>query len=795
MLRSLKRQWSKADSFKQMGKLVRRLLLCFLLLQAGTAFAQSTSDEQVIAAESKAESLKVQLKAAQTISLTDSLTDEDLVRQKGAIESIRLESVAEQAKLNAPLSEVKEQLAKIGPPPTDGQTETAAIAAQRRLLGTRQARLAAAQKQLELLTVEAVQSTAKITVLQRDQFFSRIFKADRSVLNPKLWIETIYGTGDFVSHVASAIYQSLVRTNESANLFGLLLFPAGIGAGYGVWIFAWRLIRRRFQTTSQDPVNRQMDGLRRLWRVIYGLFALIVVSVLIVILIRASLDVANLLTPEVQKLLRALDNILTPTIINGGLAYLLCAPRRPEARLIAVDDAAARLLPILIGAASFAFAVGGSFADLTETLNLPVTLIAGQTAISAIAMIVLIGLILLLIKDQARKNQSEGSSYFLTWFVQFLPILWLLLGVAIVALILGYISLAYFVSGNIIDTALFIVVLALFHYLADAVAEAALSPVSKLGQMMRDFLGLSERGIARISLLFRTSVDVLLVLVAIPVMFVIWTVTWIDMSSAYKSLIEGFRIGNISLSPWGIIMALLVLAIGVIITRSLTGWLQRRVMAETSLDKGVQDSVRTATSYLGYLIAVVLALAAAGIDFSNIALIAGALGVGIGLGLQSIVNNFVSGLILLVERPIRVGDWVVTNAGEGIVKKINVRSTEIETFDNCTVIMPNSNLITESVRNWTHRDTVGRFAVNLIVQKDCKPAQVSELMKSIAKAHPKVLRYPEPTVAFSRFVPLGYEFDLKGHVADVFEAARVASDIRFEIAEVFAKNKIVIATQ
>ena len=238
--------------------------------------------------------------------------------------------------------------------------------------------------------------------------------------------------------------------------------------------------------------------------------------------------------------------------------------------------------------------------------------------------------------------------------------------------------------------------------------------------------------------------------------------------------------------------ALPVLFSGIAITKLFVGWLNRRILLETRIDKGVQDSVRKGATYAGYIIAAGFALTAAGLEFSNLALVAGALGVGIGFGLQSIVNNFVSGLILLAERPIRVGDWVSIPAGEGLVKKINVRATEIETFDGCSIIVPNSNLITESVKNWTHSDTMGRFTVNVSVAYDSDAEKVKELLLQLTKAHPNVLTYPEPVVTLQKFGTYSLDFEIKGTVGDIFYGVFVASDVRFAILKAFAEKGIVI---
>ncbi len=768
-------------------------LLCFSALIFALAIApvaaQSTSDAQVTSIEAKLESLRVRLKSVQAIAEETQYSDEVMANQKAAIESIQLDATAEASKLRGPVNEVTAQLTRIGPAPSDGTPEAPALAAQRRVLETRSARLAAAQKQFELVDFEATQQLSKITITQREQFFARIFKSEKSILNPRLWIEAGVGFWALVASVGRITEDSFKYATVNFNPVGLLLLPV---CGF-VLIMLWRMAQRAAGVSGWwkiDPEAAQLSSVDRLWRVLLGLLGLVLLITLSGILVKATVELAAIATPRAEIILDLIIQILSDGALYGGITYLLCAPRTPAARLIAIDDSAARVLPWLVAGAAMVSSIGNETPALIDSLKLPLTGLAGQSAIVSLLMIGFIGLITVVIQNQARLSQAEGSSYYLAWFVRFLPVVWVLLGIAVLAMVLGYIALSYFITGSILDTALFIIALALIHSLADAFSETLQNPLSRVGQLLRQFTGLSERAVARIALAFRTGIDVLLVVLAIPILFLIWTVTWIDMRSIFGWIYNGFTIGNITLSPWGILIALAVFALGVVLTRAITGWLQRRVLSETALDKGVQDSVRTGASYLGYIIAASFALSAAGLDFSNIAIIAGALGVGIGFGLQSIVNNFVSGLILLAERPVRVGDWVVTNAGEGIVKKINVRSTEIETFDNCTVIIPNSNLITEAVKNWTHRDTIGRFAVSFIIEPYGKPQAVADLLKSAASDHPKVLRYPEPAVRLTRFFNGGIEFELKGSVADVFEGSAVASDIRMAVAAELVKRKI-----
>ena len=171
---------------------------------------------------------------------------------------------------------------------------------------------------------------------------------------------------------------------------------------------------------------------------------------------------------------------------------------------------------------------------------------------------------------------------------------------------------------------------------------------------------------------------------------------------------------------------------------------------------------------------------------------AGALSIGVGFGLQSIVNNFVSGLILLIERPIKVGDRVVVGGKEGHIRRINVRATEIETFDRATVIVPNSEIVSTSVTNWTHRDRHGRAEVQVGVAYGSDPEKVRDVLLACAKAHPCVAILPEPIVAFKDFASSSLDFILLGFVDDVENKARVESELRYAIVRAFAENGIEI---
>ena len=261
-------------------------------------------------------------------------------------------------------------------------------------------------------------------------------------------------------------------------------------------------------------------------------------------------------------------------------------------------------------------------------------------------------------------------------------------------------------------------------------------------------------------------------------------------------VIEGFDIGTVRIVPSKLVASLLVLAV----LLSLVGWIKRRLqqnwLSRSRLDRGSKESMVSLTGYVGVMIVFLVSLSVAGLELANLALIAGALSVGIGFGLQNVVNNFVSGIVLLFERPIKTGDWIIVGGSEGYVKKIQLRSTVIQTFDRADIIVPNSEIIASQVTNWMLNDSVGRIKVPVRVAYGTDPRLVEEILLKIANAHSMVVtRSPtveSPSVLFREFGDSALVFELRCFITDIDYNKQVISEFNYCIVTDFKEAGIVI---
>jgi len=286
--------------------------------------------------------------------------------------------------------------------------------------------------------------------------------------------------------------------------------------------------------------------------------------------------------------------------------------------------------------------------------------------------------------------------------------------------------------------------------------------------------------------------NLLVLTVGIPLILLQWRFQWEDIRSWIVTALTGFQIGSVTISVIGIFVGILVFFMGYLITRWFQRWLDGNILTRGKVDSGVRNSIKTALGYAGTAIAGIIGISVAGIDLSNLALVAGALSLGIGFGLQNIVSNFVSGLILLAERPFKVGDWIEAGGTSGIVKKISVRATEVETFHKQTVMLPNSVLINAAVGNWTHRNKLGRIDIPVGISYKSDPKLAQSVLLEIGKQHPLVMKNPEPFVLFQGFGDNRINFELRVHLMDITSSALVQTELRNQILSEFAANNIEI---
>ncbi|AGA65176.1 Potassium efflux system KefA protein / Small-conductance mechanosensitive channel [Liberibacter crescens BT-1] len=362
----------------------------------------------------------------------------------------------------------------------------------------------------------------------------------------------------------------------------------------------------------------------------------------------------------------------------------------------------------------------------------------------------------------------------------------------IIATLSGYIGLAHFVSKQIVITSSVLIIMYIGVLAGKSISKEGNFAETRIGRSLINNFHLGQVSIDQIGLAAGLGIDVLAIIISIPLILLSLGFSPDDLQNWIYHLFTEIRIGNIRISLLGILAGIAIFCFGLLITRWAQRWLDKNIMARSQTDIGVRNSVEMGVGYLGYAIAAIIGISAAGINLSSLALVASALSLGIGFGLQTIVSNFVSGLILLIERPFKVGDWIVSGTTEGIVRRISVRATEIETFQHQSIIVPNSQFINISVGNWTHRNTLGRIDISLstpITPTD--PDKVMKIMQEVAVNNPLVLRNPPPIIIFSDIQQNSFLFELRVNVANILSGTKVRNELRVSLVENLRKGKIV----
>lgn len=721
-----------------------------------------------------------QVDSLETATETAAGDDAKLVEIRNALEELRIALGNSRGALAPRLQQINNRLDQISPPAEDG-TEPEALKNERTQLSQERADLNAVLGEAENLVLRIDHLIKEVQQMRRDLFASQLterydltealntdvvgdFRSELTRLNNTLWSWLLFAFRFKLSAIAAA---GLISFAAAALLFlgGRRLF--------GSLIFA-------------DPLVAEPSYLSRLsvafWSTLLPSLALAV----FLGSTYALFSFFGILRPDIASLTSALFNVIAIVFLVSRLARAVFSPGLANWRLVPVTSNAAYKLYWLVWVTSIASGFDFMLSRANDVLGSPLSLTVAKSLLATIVVGILVILIALV---QPFRNEDGSPRSWPGWLRY--PLI--TIGVAtILAGSLGYIGLARFMSQQIVVTGAILATMYIGHLTAQAISDIGALKSTLIGRWIDHHFEANETREDQLGLVFSVSINLMVVAIGIPLILLQWGFQWGDITTWALRAMREIQIGSVSFSIIDVLTGIVVFVVGYLATRWFQRWLDGSVMTRGRVDAGVRNSIKTVVGYVGIAVAVLIGVSAAGIDLSSLALVAGGLSLGVGFGLQNVVSNFVSGLILLVERPFKSGDWIEAGGVSGTVRRISVRATEIETFQRQSVILPNSELINSAVGNWTHKNRLGRVDIKIGASHYSDPRKVHRVLTEIAEAHPAILKNPAPMAVFTGFGDWSLDFEIRFFLADVMSQLAIQNDIRFAIYERFKEEGIEI---
>ncbi len=748
------------------------IVLCFACVLAGPAAAQvpTKAAGDLDGAKSTIEMIEARLTRSD-------MSDAVLQQLRTQVDPVVVQMNAAVAELNPRIDAAKARLAQLGPKPPSDNAEAPDIAKEREAQQALFNDLDATAKRAKVMAVQAGQISDTILERRRALFAHDLFTRSASLLDPVLWTavgaEIAGKSPRLLDFLDDWFFVSVLRLSPLQRSILIALLGVIVLAYWPVWRVA---VRIRSRDADADPTRlRKAAG------------ALRVAVVTAVVPIAAVLSLEGLsaffdLPTSLQRLQAALTVGVSVVAVGTGLSRGLLAPKSPNWRLPPLSSETAKQLYHIVISITAVEAIQHFIEGLNDLVTVNVQAAIATRGLAALAVVVLIGNAL---RRAWRRRHAAGAPSVKASSDHWAALLRLtgriVALVLLAAVLIGYVAFAAFLVEQITAIAGTLALLYLLLVVAEEGFTAALKPTTVLGRGLIELFSLRPDSLAQIAILISGLVRLSLYVVAVVLILAPWRIESGDMVATVQAAFFGFSVGDVRISIASIMVSVLLFWFAIGATRAFQRWLDTKYLPHTRLDTGLQNSITTSLGYLGVIVALSVSLAYLGLSFERLTLIAGGLSLGIGLGLQTVTNNFVSGLILLWERAVRVGDWVEVGAEQGYVRRINVRSTEIETFDRALVIMPNASLVAGVVKNWVRNDRVGRVKLPFVLPLTADPEEVRTALIGTAKAHEQVLSIPTPQVLFTGLTETNMSFDLICFIEDVEGRARVTSDLLYEI--------------
>ena len=695
------------------------------------------------------------------------------------------------AQRTSDLADLDRRLEGLGPTPEKGAPADAPdVAEQRTALNKQRGVIDAELKLARLVAVDAEQRSAEIGRQRRALFQAALTTRVDSPLAPAFWRSLRYaapGDSARLQALGANLRRAVQATLDSprrGTFLGYLALAVALAVG-GTWLAERVLVRAL-------PARLPATRLRRTLLAAAAVVANVLIVSAALQLAWSGVKLGGELDEDVRAVQQASLRAAAYATFVITLGHALLSRRRSSWRLLPISDALARRLspfPWWIAALS---ALGGLVTQVNAIVGASLAAEVLVHAVSAVLLSVTVAVALGRLRatpqaadaaDGATDAAPAEKAGRPLWVGLILASAGLAAAAAALAVLLGFVALGGTLARQMVWSGVVFATTYLLMQLVDDLCDALLSSHGGLGARIHAALAIDAQlldqaavllaGVLRVALFFYMAIALMAPLGTNPD----------ELFRRGSKLDHNLQIGDFTLAPQALLTALAVICAGFLAIRIVKRWLSDRYFPHTSLEPGMRSSIVTLLGYVGGVVVIAVALAGLGISVERIAWVASALSVGIGFGLQAIVQNFISGLILLAERPVKVGDWVVLGDTEGDVRRVNVRATEIQLGDRSTVIVPNSEFITKTVRNMTLGSAQGRVLLRLPAPLDTDARRMRELILQAFHAHEDILESPAPSVTLEGIQSGTLTFLAIGYVSSPRNAGGVRSDVLFAILE------------
>jgi small-conductance mechanosensitive channel len=703
---------------------------------------------------------------------------------RGELLQVRERAFLARAKAQDQFSEVEKLLASLGPAPKDGMPkEESSISEQRQHYGDELSQFKAQVQSADLILARVEALSDRISERWRFWAWGRMTK----VFPPPWSIKVLTTAGSDLSRISGVLWQRVTKPSPTEPRVGLssdtLIFGGLVSAIIWIALAAWLLARYGHRRVVQPSYARKLASavahanayaiLPGAWAFALGLWI-------------ESNGVEGLSAVQSALLAHGLEYgaMALPPMTLPAAIY---APSSPKWRLLPVSDDRARVVVRGAGLLGLATALDLFIVKTVLLVSPPSDQLASVYSAGVYSILALVAAWLVYASarsvfiapsdaaaqqfpsiDPTMSNRSIWRDAFIVGNISALL-------VGVVALWVGYTNFgSYLVNATIIAG----LTIGMMRAMRDLLSASLGLAIERRAHFFEEVSPQADSSPATSAFWAQLIIDVFFVLVGVLAVAVIWGVPVAELATLGEKALGSFRVGSVKVSPIDLLLGGLIFAAIVFAVRRIQNALQDSLLPRTRIDPGARQSIVTGTGYLGIGLAGLVSISAIGIDLSNLAIVAGALSVGIGFGLQNITNNFVSGLILLFERPVKVGDWVVVGTTEGLIKNINVRATEIETFDLASVIIPNAELLSNHLTNWTHKDRRGRVEIKISLHPNSDPDEVMAMLLDLARQNSHIVAEPPPWVTLSAILPGALEFSLRCFTDDVMQRSVFTSELR-----------------